>query len=90
VKEHGAEFHRHARESYDGPLPRFVEEELRGYLRCGDFSRGFVLSFLFELSLMAATKPEVLPALARSHAEELARLVAWRERRATSSSCTAP
>jgi hypothetical protein len=42
VKEHGAEFLRHARESYDGPLPRYVEDELRGYLRCGDFSRGFV------------------------------------------------
>jgi hypothetical protein len=125
VKEHGAEFLRHARESYDGPLPRYVEDELRGYLRCGDFSRGFVhlrcprcqhdllvpfscknrglcpscagrrmaaqaahlvdcilpavpirqfvLSFPFELSLLAATKPEVLRALARIHAEELAR-----------------
>lgn len=125
VKEHGAEFLRHARESYDGPLPRYVEDELRGYLRCGDFSLGFVhlrchrcqhdllvafscknrglcpscagrrmaaqaahlvdcvlpavpirqfvLSFPFELSLLAATKPEVLRALARIHAEELAR-----------------
>jgi hypothetical protein len=125
VKEHGAEFLGHARESYDGPLPRYVEDELRGYLRCGDFSRGFVhlrcprcqhdllvpfscknrglcpscagrrmaaqaahlvdrvlpavpirqfvLSFPFELSLLAATKPEVLRALARIHAEELAR-----------------
>lgn len=125
VKEHGAEFLRHARESYDAPLPRYVEDELRGYLRCGDFSRGFVhlrcprcqhdllvafscknrglcpscagrrmaaqaahlvdcilpavpirqfvLSFPFELSLLAATKPEVLRALARIHAEELAR-----------------
>ena len=36
------EFLRYARESYDGPLPRYVEDELRGYLRCGDFSRGFV------------------------------------------------
>lgn len=124
VKEHGAEFLRHARESYDGPLPRYVEDELRGYLRCGDFSRGFVhlrcplcqhdllvpfscknralcpscagrrraaqaahlvdcvlpavpirqlvLSFPFELSLLAAAKPEVLRALARIHAEELA------------------
>jgi hypothetical protein len=120
VKEHGAEFLRHARESYDGPLPRYVEDELRGYLRCGDFSRGFVhlrcprcqhdllvpfsckqrgicpscagrrmaaqaahlvdcvlpavpirqfvLSFPFELSLLAATKPEVLRELARIHA----------------------
>jgi hypothetical protein len=31
------------------------------------------LSFPFELSLLAATKPEVLRTLARIHAEELAR-----------------
>ena len=35
--------------------------------------RQFVLSFPFELSMLAATKPEVLRALARIHAEELAR-----------------
>jgi hypothetical protein len=29
VKEHGAEFLRHARDSYDEPLPRYVEDELR-------------------------------------------------------------
>jgi len=125
VGEHGAAFLRHAREAYDGPLPRYVEDELRGYLQCGDFARGFVhlrcelcahdvlvpfsckqrglcpscagrrmaaqaahlvdcilpavrirqfvLSFPFELSLLAATKPDVLRAFARIHAEELAR-----------------
>jgi len=35
--------------------------------------RQFVMSFPFELSILAATKPEVLRALARIHAEELAR-----------------
>jgi hypothetical protein len=35
--------------------------------------RQFVLSFPFELSRLAAMKPEVLRALARIHAEELAR-----------------
>jgi hypothetical protein len=35
--------------------------------------RQFVMSFPFELSMLAATKPEVLRALARIHAEELAR-----------------
>jgi hypothetical protein len=35
--------------------------------------RQFVLSFPFELSRLAATKPEVLRTLARIHAEELAR-----------------
>ena len=38
----GDDFLRHARETYEGPLPRYVEDDLRGYLRCGDFSRGFV------------------------------------------------
>jgi hypothetical protein len=42
VKEHLEEFLRHAREAYDGPLPRYVESEFRKYLECGDFSRGFV------------------------------------------------
>ena len=125
VKEHGEEFLRYARESYDGRLPRYVLEELRRYLGCGDFGRGFVhlkckkcehellvafsckrralcpscagrrmaaqaahlvdcvlpaaplrqfvLSFPFELSLLAATRPDVLRALARIHAAELAR-----------------
>jgi hypothetical protein len=32
----------YAREHYDGGLPRYVERELRAYLRCGVFSEGFV------------------------------------------------
>ena len=31
----------HARETYSSPLPRYVERELRGYLRCGVFKLGF-------------------------------------------------
>jgi hypothetical protein len=31
----------YAREHYDGGLPRYVEQEFRAYLACGDFSRGF-------------------------------------------------
>jgi len=31
-----------AAETYAKPLPRYVENELRAYLRCGDFSRGFL------------------------------------------------
>ncbi len=42
VREHLETFLAHARESYDAPLPRYVEEELRGYLRCGVFAHGFV------------------------------------------------
>jgi hypothetical protein len=42
VKEHLEELLRHAREAYEGPLPRYVEREFRKYLECGDFSRGFV------------------------------------------------
>jgi len=32
----------HARESYGAPLPRYVEDEFREYLRCGVFAHGFV------------------------------------------------
>lgn len=32
----------HARQTYEAPLPRYVEQELRGYLRCGVFAHGFV------------------------------------------------
>ena len=32
----------YGREHYDGGLPRYVERELRAYLRCGGFSEGFV------------------------------------------------
>ena len=36
------DFLAHARETYAAPLPRYVQEELRGYLRCGVFAHGFV------------------------------------------------
>jgi hypothetical protein len=42
VREHLATFLAHARETYDVPLPRYVQDELRGYLRCGVFAHGFV------------------------------------------------
>ena len=42
MQEHLQDFFRHAREAYDGPLPKYVKEEFRKYLECGDFSRGFV------------------------------------------------
>lgn len=32
----------HARRTYDAPIPRYVEQELRGYLRCGVFAHGFL------------------------------------------------
>jgi hypothetical protein len=28
--------------NYERPLPRYVENELRGYLKCGVFSHGFL------------------------------------------------
>ena len=31
-----------ARETYSKPVPRYVEQDLRGYLRCGVFAHGFV------------------------------------------------
>jgi hypothetical protein len=41
VREHLASFLAHARERYDGGLPKYVEAELRAYLKCGLFSEGF-------------------------------------------------
>lgn len=125
VQEHLEDFFRHARESYDGPLPKYVKEEFRKYLECGDFSRGFVhvqcpacredkvvafscklrglcpscagrrmagsaahlvdcvlpaaplrqyvLAFPYELSGLAATRPDVLRALSRIFWEALCR-----------------
>jgi hypothetical protein len=40
VKEHLADFLQHARDEYKAPLPKYVENEFRNYLACGDFSRG--------------------------------------------------
>lgn len=42
VRDHLETFLAHARESYEAPLPHYVEQELRGYLRCGIFAHGFV------------------------------------------------
>ena len=41
VREHLETFLEHARESYDAPLPKYVRDDLRGYLRCGIFEHGF-------------------------------------------------
>ena len=41
VRTHLETFIEHARETYDAPLPKYVREELRGYLRCGIFEHGF-------------------------------------------------
>jgi len=43
ARDHLETFLAHARDTYSAPLPRYVEEELRGYLRCGVFAHGFVL-----------------------------------------------
>jgi Putative transposase/Transposase zinc-binding domain len=42
VRDHLATFLAHAHETYSAPLPRYVQDELRGYLRCGVFAHGFV------------------------------------------------
>lgn len=41
VRQYLETFLAHARETYEAPLPRYVEEELRGYLKCGVFAHGF-------------------------------------------------
>ncbi len=42
VQQNLETFLAYAREHYEGGLPRYVEQELRAYLACGDFSRGFM------------------------------------------------
>ncbi len=42
VRQHLESFLAYAREHYEGGLPRYVENELRAYLKCGSFSEGFV------------------------------------------------
>src|SRR5690242_2725233 len=42
VRDHRATFVAHARNTYDAPLPRYVQDELHGYLRCGVFAHGFL------------------------------------------------
>ena len=42
VRDYLETFLAHARDSYEAPLPRYVEDELRGYLKCGVFAHGFV------------------------------------------------
>ncbi len=41
VRAHLETFLAHARETYDAPLPKYVRDELRAYLRCGIFDHGF-------------------------------------------------
>jgi hypothetical protein len=41
VRENLESFLAYAREHYEGGLPRYVEAELRAYLECGVFARGF-------------------------------------------------
>jgi hypothetical protein len=41
VQEHLATFLSHVRETYDAPLPRYVEDAFRAFLACGIFGRGF-------------------------------------------------
>jgi hypothetical protein len=42
VRQNLESFLAYAREHYDGGLPRYVENELRAYLKCGVFSEASV------------------------------------------------
>ncbi len=42
VRSHLETFLAHVRETYENPLPRYVEKEFRSYLKCGVFAHGFV------------------------------------------------
>ncbi len=41
VKELLADFLPYTRDADEAPLPKYVENEVKRYLSCGDFSRGF-------------------------------------------------
>jgi hypothetical protein len=41
VRDHLETFLQHTRETYETPLPHYVEDEFRAYLRCGVFRYGF-------------------------------------------------
>ena len=58
----------YAREHYEGGLPRYVEQELRAYLECGDFSRGFTRS---RATPAATTCSSPSPATVAKHLPEL-------------------
>jgi Transposase zinc-binding domain len=42
VQEHLETFLAYARENYERPLPRYVENEFRDYVKCGIFAYGFL------------------------------------------------
>jgi hypothetical protein len=42
VREHLGAFLGHARDTYEKPLPRYVEKAFHEYLRCGVFAHGFL------------------------------------------------
>ena len=42
VRAHLETFLAWPRETHEKPIPHYVENELRGYLRCGVFAHGFV------------------------------------------------
>jgi hypothetical protein len=42
VRDHLETFLAHARDTYSRPIPRYAEQELRAYLRCGIFAHGFL------------------------------------------------
>jgi hypothetical protein len=45
VRDHLESFLRWTRETYEKPLPRYVENELRAYLKCGVFAYGSTRSY---------------------------------------------
>ena len=44
VSEHLDDFLNEARDNYARPLPRYVEQELRSFLKCGILEHGFVVA----------------------------------------------
>ena len=69
VRQHLESFLAHAREHYDGGLPRYVEQELRAYLKCG-------LSRRASRGLTATRAATICSSPSRATAEASARAAA--------------
>src|ERR1035438_4973823 len=67
VRDHMETFLAHARETYDAPLPRYVERELRGYrikkLRDGRAKHRIMTPLEFLARLAAIVAPPQFPLL---------------------------
>ena len=95
VRQHFTSFLRHANESYEKPLPAYVERESRAYLKCGVFAHGFVRAHCDDcghdlLVPFSCKAPRRLPELRRKAHGQQRGTVPLSPRRSVSASPSAP